>query len=221
MPRSFARVDRFLAAAAIALVAGCATPPPEPEPEPALIVLPEPVMPVPEAPAVAPPAPAVVIVPGPPVPAPVNEDEQQAITLLADLQRYSALPSDELRRELGLALQAVTRTRTDASRVRLAILFTLPGTGSPDDARALALLDQVVGKNASASPVKQLAAVLHGQISERLKSLRDEQKRTAAAQEKLDALRAFERSSIMERSRNGGGGAGGGGGGGGTGGGSR
>ena len=65
----------------------------------------------------------------------------------------------------------------------------------------------------SSSPLKQIAAVLYAQIAERARSVREEQKKSAAAQEKLDALRAVERSLLLERSRNaGGGGAGGGGG---------
>ena len=55
--------------------------------------------------------------------------------------------------------------------------------------------------------------MLYVQIVERTRSVKEEQKRTAAAQEKLDALRAVERSLLLERSRNAGGGSAGGGGG--------
>jgi hypothetical protein len=146
---------------------------------------------------------------------PVNEEEQQALALLAELQRYASDPSDDLKRELAGATAALTRSRTDANRIRVAMLLTLPAAGGPDDARALALLEPVVAKNgtATASPLKQIAAVLYAQIAERARSLREEQKRTAAAQEKLDALRAVERSLLLERSRNAGGGSAGGGGG--------
>ena len=93
------------------------------------------------------------------------------------------------------------------------MLLTLPTAGPPDDARALSLLEPVVGRGGNASPMKQIAALLYAQISERARSVREEQRKTAAAQEKLDALRAVERSLLLERSRNaGGGGAGGGGG---------
>ena len=163
------------------------------------------------------PVPPVVIVQSPPltqvITAPVNEEDQQALILLADLQRYAAEPGDDLKRELAVVNQAVNRTRSDANRIRLAMLLTLPSAGPPDDARALALLDSVGGKGAVASPLKQIAAILSAQINERTRSLREEQKKTAAAQEKLDALRAVERSLLLERSRNAGGaGAGGGGG---------
>ena len=163
------------------------------------------------------PVPPVVIVQSPPqtqvITAPVNEEDQQALALLADLQRYAAEPGDDLKRELTAANQAVNRTRSDANRIRLAMLLTLPAAGPPDDTRALALLDSVAGKGAGASPLKQIAVILSAQINERTRSVREEQRKTAAAQEKLDALRAVERSLLLERSRNAGGaGAGGGGG---------
>jgi hypothetical protein len=149
-----------------------------------------------------------------PIPAPaVSEEEQQALALLVDLQRYALESGDDLKRELASVNAAMTRARTDANRIRLAMLLTLPTAGSPDDPRALALLEPLVVKSGNSSPLKQIAAVLYAQIVERSRSLREEQRRTAAAQEKLDALRAVERSLLLERSRNaGGGGAGGGGG---------
>jgi len=199
------------------LLAGCAASPPpaaepvSPPPPPAVQAKVEaiPVTPVP--------VPPVVIVQSPPqtqvITAPVNEEDQQALALLADLQRYAAEPGDDLKRELVAANQAVNRTRSDANRIRLAMLLTLPSAGPPDDVRALALLDSVVAKGPGASPLKQIAVILSAQINERTRSVREEQKRTAAAQEKLDALRAVERSLLLERSRNAGGaGAGGGGG---------
>jgi hypothetical protein len=145
---------------------------------------------------------------------PVNEDEQQALALLADLQRYATAPADELRRELASVNQASNpRVRTDVNRIRLAVLLTMPNAGPPDDGRALALLESVAGKTGGASPLKQLAMVLYAQIAERVRNVAEERKRTALAQEKLDQLRAVERSLLLERSRNAGGAGGGGGGG--------
>ena len=200
------------AAAGFVLLAACATPPPpRVEPAPVRVVesKPEPAPVVTE-----PPPPVVIIQQAPPAaPVPVNEEEQQAIALLADLQRYAGESGDDLRRELAAANQAVSRARTEANRIRLAVLLTLPGAGAPDDARALALLDSVAGKSAGTSPVKQLAAVLYAQIAERARGMAEERKKSAAAQEKLDQLRAVERSLLLERSRNAGGAGGGGGGG--------
>jgi hypothetical protein len=180
---------------------------PEPQREPAAA-------PVPTTPATA--APTVNVQEIAPVNPPVNEEEQQVIALLVDLQRYATATAEELRRELAAAIQAVNRTRTEANRIRLAVLLTLPAAGATDDARALALLDSVAGKSPINTPTRQLAVVLYAQINERLRDVGEEKKKTAQAQEKLDQLRAVERSLLLERNRNSGG-AGGGGGGGGTG----
>lgn len=223
---------------AVLAVAGCAAAPPVPAPVGApqaelasskpdpLPVTPLPVPeivivrapPAPAAPAASPPPspPAQVATVQPALASPVNEEDQQALALLADLQRYVLDPGEDLRRELSGATAALARTRSDANRIRVAMLLTLPAAGPPDDARALTLLEPLVARNSNgaASPLKQIAAVLYGQIAERTRILKEEQKRAAAAQEKLDALRAVERSLYLERSRNAGGGAGGGGGGG-------
>jgi hypothetical protein len=200
--------------AVVVFLAACAAAAPprvEAQPSPAPLVQPQPeaqrepvqVTPVPIAPEPAPP--------------PVNEEEQQVLALIADLQRYGSETSEELRRDLAAANQAINRARTDVNRVRLAVLLTLPGAGPPDDVRAMGLLEAMVGKSAGTSPVRQLASVLYAQIVERVRGLSEERKKSAAAQEKLDQLRAVERSLLLERNRNAGGGAGGGGGGGGTG----
>jgi hypothetical protein len=204
------------------LLAACAAPPPAPAPAPAAAapvvqIKPEPL------PVTPVPVPQVVIVQSPPQPTPpqlslppappVNEEEQQALALLVDLQRYAVEAGEDLRRELAAANLALTRTRSDANRIRLAMLLTLPTAGPPDDARALSVLEPIVGRSGNASPMKQIAFLLYAQITERARSVREEQRKSAVAQEKLDALRAVERSLLLERSRNAGGGGGGGGGG--------
>jgi hypothetical protein len=177
--------------------------------------LPVPELVIVQSPAAPAPPPTRVATAQPSLPAPVNEEDQEALALLADLQRYVAEPGEDLKRELAGANAAFARTRSDVSRIRVAMLLTLPAAGPPDDARALALLEPLVARNnnGTSTPVKQIAAVLYGQIAERARILKEEQKRTAAAQEKLDALRAVERSMLYERSRNAGGGSAGGGGG--------
>jgi hypothetical protein len=207
--------------AGLALLSACAATPPAPPPE---AVAPAPAVQVArELPPVTPvPVPPVVIVQTPapspaqqqPAPAPqLSEEDQQALALLADLQRYAVESGDDLKRELASANLAMNRTRSDASRIRVAMLLTLPSAGAPDDPRALSLLEPIVSRSGTASSLKQIATVLYAQIAERTRSVREEQKKTATAQEKLDALRAVERSLLLERSRNAGGGGGGGGGG--------
>jgi hypothetical protein len=210
------RCRKAVGSCALALLAACASAQPlaaepvaaEPAPEAQAKVESLPVTPVP--------VPQIVIVQSPAeaqvLPPAINEEDQQALALLADLQRYATDSSDDLKRELAAVNQAVNRTRSDANRIRLAMLLTLPAAGPTDDARALSLLDAVPGKPGG-SALKQIAVVLSAQISERARSVREEQRKTAAAQEKLDALRAVERTLLLERSRNAGGAGGGGGGG--------
>jgi len=143
----------------------------------------------------------------PPAPAESTED-QQMIALLADLQRFGTLQNDELKRELALATQALARQRTDANRVRLAVLYTLARSSPQDDQRALQLFENVAKNAPAISPVRQLAAVLQVQVTERQHAVHEEQQKADAAIQKLEALRAMERSLLRDRVRSGGGGGG-------------
>jgi len=225
----------FPALIAAAWLAGCATPPPtlpDVDEEPVTVVSPstpmveyppiEPVEPpalaaeppaaVPEPVPVSPPTVAPVSTPAP-VPSALPEpptDEQQMMALLADLQRYGTLAGDDLRRELNTATQALARQRTDANRVRLAVLYTLAKSSPQDDQRALQLLENVAKGNPGSPAIKQLAAVLQAQVSERLRAVRDEQLKADAALQKLEGLRAIDRQLLRDRFGGGGGGGGGG-----------
>jgi len=167
-----------------------------------------------EAPAATVPPAAVT---APPVPAAEPSEDLQLIALLVDLQRYAGMSSDDLRRELANATAALARTRTDANRVRLAVLYTLVRATPQDDQRAQQLFENVARSNPGPTPIKQLAAVLQSQVTERQKAVRDEQQKADAAIQKLEALRQMERSLLRDRVRSGGGGGGGGGRGGGGG----
>jgi isochorismate hydrolase len=178
------------------------------------------VQPVPEVPpAVVPPSATV-----PPRP-PITVEEQDVLMLVADLQRYGTLGPDEQKRERDAATQALARQRSDGNRIRLAVLYTMARTSPQDDQRALQLLDNVAHSNPGSPMMKQLAAVLQVQVAERVRAVRDEQQKTDAALQKLEDLKAMERSLLRDRIRglgggssSGGGGSGSGGGGGGGGG---
>ena len=123
--------------------------------------------------------------------------------------------ADELRRELTAVTQALARQRSDAHRVRLAVLYTMTRTAQ-DDQRALQLLENVAKSGPGSPAIKQLAVVLQVQVTERVRAVREEQQKADAAVQKLEALRAMERSLLRDRVRSGGGGGGGGGSGGGN-----
>ena len=158
----------------------------------------------------SPPPPPQVIVAEP------TAEEREFGALLADLQRYNGLGIDDLRREVQVMTQALARGRSDANRVRLAVLYTLTRQSAQDDQRALQLFDTVAKSNPASASIKQLAAVLSVQVAERVRAVRDEQVRSEAALQKLEALRAMERSLLRDRVRSGGGGGGAGSGGGGN-----
>ena len=153
----------------------------------------------------SPSASAAPVVIGPPQPTEPTED-QQMIALLSDLQRFGTLANDELKREIAAATQALARQRTDANRVRLAVLYTLIRTSPQDDQRAVQLFENVARSAAPTSPIRHLASVLHSQVVERQKAVRDEQQKADTAIQKLEALRAMERSLLRDRVRSGGGG---------------
>ena len=230
-------------AALIGVLAGCATTPP-PSPSPVEGVAPPVVSPSPTSipppmaqPSIEPPTPPVVpnVAPAPvaappapmPAPEPLAEpsptpteptDEQQLGNVLSDLQRYSAMNADEVRREQNALTQLLTRQRTDFNRIRLAVLYTLSKTPQ-DDQRAVQLLETVVKSNPGSPAAKQLAGVVQVQVAERMRAVKDEQQKADAAVKKLEALRNMERDLLRDRIRSGGGGGGGGSSGGGGGGG--
>ncbi len=231
---------RMRLVAIAAMIAGCATPPPPPLPDEIQELLTRPAAPMVEYPPVEPvESEAPPVAPGPapppagPAPTPVEAPIQPpppAVTpaisaealelqgLLADLQRYGTLPPDDLRREVGAATQTLARQRTDANRIRLAVLYTLARSSPQDDQRALQLLDNVAKGNPGSPAMKQLAAVVQIQVTERLRAVRDEQQKADIALQKLEALRAIDRQLLRDRFGGGGGGGGGGGAGSGSGG---
>jgi uncharacterized membrane protein YgcG len=196
-------------------------PPVEPV-EPPIVAAPAAADPPPAAPSPPPPTapgsetvamvpPSIVATP-PAAVAPQVIEDQELIALLADLTRYGGLGADDVKRELTTMTVTLGRQRTDANRVRLAVLYTM-ARNPQDDQRALQLLDNVSRSNPGSPSVKQLAMVLQIQIVGRQRAVRDEQQKADAALQKLEALRQMERSLLRDRARSGGGGSGGSGGG--------
>jgi hypothetical protein len=114
--------------------------------------------------------------------------------LLAECQRLSSLGPEEQKHEYASVNQLLARNKSDSLRIKLAVLLTLPA--QQDDTKALALLEGVAGKTPTASPLKQLAALLATQLAERIRQIREEQKRAEQLQQKLDGLKAIEKSLL-------------------------
>ena len=117
-----------------------------------------------------------------------------AENLLTYFNQIRKLSGSDLAREHDSARQAFSTGRSEFSRVRLAMVVTLPNTPFYDETRALELLEPV-WKN-SESQLSGLAALLVSQIQERKRLDANAQ----ALQQKLNALKSLERS-LIERKR--------------------
>ena len=130
-------------------------------------------------------------------------------TLLSEFERFRRLSAADLAREQEAARQAFAQTKSDASRIQLAMALTVPGSPPGEDARALEALEPLV-RNAAA-PLHGLAYVLAAHILEQrrltaqLQSVQQNnqglqqnvqalQQNVQGLQQKLDALRTLERS---------------------------
>jgi hypothetical protein len=137
---------------------------------------------------------AEFLAPTPQAPAPVVEadESRQVAELLGYYQRVAQLAPEEQKRELATAMQGFNRERSPVNRVRLALLYVIPGTGFQDDARAVQLLEPVATTGGGA--VRQLANLVQAQVSDRMKT----QKRADQLKEQMEALRAVEKQ-LLER----------------------
>ena len=118
----------------------------------------------------------------------------EADSLLAYFEHVRKLQAVELGKEHEAARQAFLSARSDFSRVRLAMLLSLPGTAVSDEPRALELLDPVARN--PGGQLHRLAILLVANLQERKRLDANAQ----GLQQKLDALRSLERSMI-ERKR--------------------
>lgn len=195
LSRPFATQAACMAAACAAL-AGCSTPPPLPVPPPA-----EP----PPAVVIAVPVPVEVTSP----PAPAARDAQDetapppaAVQALRQMEQILRLNPAELARETARLSE-----QEDASvHTPLLLAVALGQTRQPvDTARALGLAQRVLGNNApAATPLHPLARLLESrllqqrrleeQLERQTQQLRDAQRRNEQLSERLEAVRAIERS---------------------------
>jgi len=133
--------------------------------------------------------------PAPWAPAGTPQPASDADKLLAYFEQIRKLPAAELGKEHETARQAFLSARSDFSRVRLAMLYSMPGTPVSDEPRALDLLDPVT-KNPGAE-LHRLAVLLAANLQERKRLDANAQ----GLQQKLDALRSLERSMIERKKR--------------------
>jgi hypothetical protein len=126
--------------------------------------------------------------------------------------RLLAMKANELAVELDLARQSFEKEKSELNRLQLALLLSLPGASFRDDNAALALLGPLVkDKNPEGSTLRPLAVWLHSELLEIRRSdealqqqtlkLKDEQHRSEALQQKLDAILDME-MKMIEREQN-------------------
>lgn len=136
-----------------------------------------------------------------------------ALELLEYYQRLRGLSAAELVKEQNLLNQQATQPRTDAWLVQQALLQSV-AHGPNDLSRSLVSLDAVVKNKEPANvSIRQLAVLLYSLIAEQKRledqnekasaQLREDQRqletmaaKQAALQDKLDGLKAIERSLL-------------------------
>lgn len=177
------------------LLQACMTPPPKPVPAPVAQAAPAPV----EAP-----SPPKVVVPPPPAPEP---HDVAARRLLAYHEQIRQLSPQDLANEINRLNAAVSATPTAAppdAVLELALALAQQHNGG-DVARAVALLEPIARSSApELAPWQPLARLLLGRVLEqrRLEDAlnreaarnRDQQRTLQQLNEKLEALKAIERS---------------------------
>ena len=168
----------------VLLLSGCAalhTPEGKPPPPPAEVQEAEP------APVVAEPLPPPrEIAPVQPAPAP-----PEIKRLLEYFRSLKKLAGADLAREHENVRSAFARTRSDYDRLRLALVMSLPDTAFNDESRALELLEPMTRNQQST--LNDLALLIHAYVHEQ----RRLEQSLQGAQEKLDALKAMERTLIQ------------------------
>ncbi|MFT3718101.1 hypothetical protein [Pseudorhodoferax sp.] len=200
-PRAARAFPPLWSALAAAVLAGCAVPPPAPLPPPAVPA--------------APPPPAVVAPPpaGPVVALPVQgglpggvrtEGSTTSHALLVYADRVRRMAPSELAQELTRLSETPEPQRQPGQELQLAI--ALAQTRVPADlARALGLTQRVLGNpREEARGLYPLAGMLAARYAEQRRvedaldrqaqQLRDQQRRIDQLNERLEAMRALERS---------------------------
>ena len=154
--------------------------------------------PVPPAVVAQPPRPAAEVPAPKPIPGPEpGKSASDVENILIYFEHIKKLPANELVKELESARQAFARSKSEMSRLRLALLLSFPSAPFREDAKALELIEPMVKDARSQyTPLRGFAYVLSAFVVE--------QKRLGShvqgLQEKLDALKSLERS-LNERER--------------------
>lgn len=119
--------------------------------------------------------------------------------ILAYAQRFGAMPADDQKKEHASVMQALNQNKHDLTlRMKAALAFGLPASRQRDNARAIALLDDVQRDGNADADTRALAVLLKEYVSERQKleenairsgqKTAEELKRADNLQQKADSL---------------------------------
>ena len=114
--------------------------------------------------------------------------------MLAYYAQVRQLTGQELAREQEGARRALAKTRSDANRLRYALLLTLPGAAATEEPRAQELLELVTRSNDAA--LRGLALLMMASLQEQ----RRLETHAQGLQQKLDALLTLERNMTRDGS---------------------
>jgi len=112
-------------------------------------------------------------------------------------QRVKKMNVAELNREYEQISQQFAQSKSDSSRIQLALLLSMPNAAFRDETQALNLLKEWSKENkVAASGLRAFG----GLFSSMLEEMREKDKRADALQKKLDALKSMEKS-LMQRDK--------------------
>lgn len=125
-----------------------------------------------------------------------NHELEELLAFREDLLVMSAEAQDKA---YQAALQELERRPNDTTRLRLALVLSLPRAPWRDDAKLLSLLEDIEPDSGSGSMRRALAQLIRGMILDQQRVLREEKKRMSA--ELQQAVREEHQRMLGERQR--------------------
>jgi hypothetical protein len=131
--------------------------------------------------------------------------------LLAYAKRFVELSAENQNKEYTRIMQALNRNKKDSgSRLKAALIFSLPDSRHRDNSRALSVLTDLQRDKLLDDDTRTLMGMLKSYVEERQKledhsamlgqKLKEEQRRAEDLQQKLDELKNIEKT-MLDRSR--------------------
>lgn len=131
-----------------------------------------------------------------------NGEASEVIELLDYYGRLVAMPADVQVRAYQDAQTNFERQPGNLQRLRLALVLTLPRAPWRDDARLLQLIESIAEAPLdNVSPHRDFALALQKLVSERLRLLREEQRKAEDVQQKLQNLLVERQRQLREEHR--------------------